>query len=129
MKTLRSSYGVLLSELKKIEDTPSKREAGSPEASLDKILSHLAGQLGHFLTARSKMMDLYPFIDPVCHGAFSFFLVLKDAKIFGSVQWKKKKREQPVKPNQEKTQAVNLKLHEIYPQYKQVMNRWPLWAA
>ena len=46
-----------------MEDTPSKHEVGSSEASLDKILSHLSGQLGHFLTARAKMMDLYPLLN------------------------------------------------------------------
>ncbi len=61
-QNLRSSYGALLQELKKMEETSGKSETGSSEASLDKILSHLSGQLGHFLTARAKTMDLYPFL-------------------------------------------------------------------
>ena len=69
LQTLRSSYSILLSELRRIEDSSSKvelpgatKQDGSIDTMLEKLIGHLCGQLAHYLTARTKTMDLYPFV-------------------------------------------------------------------
>ncbi|XP_013389810.1 KICSTOR complex protein C12orf66 homolog [Lingula anatina] len=57
---LRSSYSVLLSELKKIEEhAASASDYPGKVRTPERILGHLCGQLCQFLTARTKMMDFY----------------------------------------------------------------------
>ncbi|XP_064652423.1 KICSTOR subunit 2-like isoform X2 [Lineus longissimus] len=61
-QNMRSSYTILLTELKRIEEIPGTQadpELVAPPPSSEKLLSHLCGQLGHFVTARIKMMDFY----------------------------------------------------------------------
>ncbi|XP_074656671.1 KICSTOR subunit 2-like [Tubulanus polymorphus] len=58
-ENLRSSFQILLSELRKIEDQHSRLNLTDPIPPIEKLLSHLCGQLGHFVTARLKMIDFY----------------------------------------------------------------------
>lgn len=62
--TLRNSYGVLLQELRKIEDTVKQQEhfilgLPGPMWDFELLLSHLCGQLAEFIRARQKTMDFY----------------------------------------------------------------------
>ncbi|CAH1772805.1 unnamed protein product [Owenia fusiformis] len=60
-ENLRTSYGSLLGELRQIEVSGSKpdKDRDTMDSSLTHLISHLCGQLAHFLTARSKSMEFY----------------------------------------------------------------------
>ena len=68
-QSLRTSYGCVLEELKRIEVASlalaarqSADHATAPHGGhyLDELFGHLCGQLSHFVVARTKVMELYP---------------------------------------------------------------------
>ena len=66
LQNLRSTYSLMATELRKMEEDmgpgPGKATTTTqdPIRVFEELLGHLCGQLYEFMTARIKMMDLYP---------------------------------------------------------------------
>lgn len=56
---IKSSYEAVKTELRKIEDSGKQLAGGGTSMSLEKLLSHLCGQLIHLVNARMDAMDFY----------------------------------------------------------------------
>ncbi|XP_014664498.1 PREDICTED: UPF0536 protein C12orf66 homolog [Priapulus caudatus] len=56
---VRAAYDSIKTELRKIEDAGRQLAGGGTSVSLEKLVSHLCGQLGHLVDARGDAMDFY----------------------------------------------------------------------